>query len=353
MIRNPFRVLAIETSCDDTAVAIVSSCRHILSNVIIKQHNQHQPYGGIVPKLAAALHRKRLPMAIHRCLDEAGGLKIDEIDAVAATRGPGLGPCLSAGFEAGRCIAASAHLPFFPVHHMVGHAMTARLSNPEIRFPFLALLISGGHTLLLVVKGVHDYTILGSTLDDSVGEALDKATRMLGLEPVEGESPAASLEKAAASYDGHSVEPLPIPMKGTGTLDFSFAGLKTALKYRLEKESSSDTVNGLAYEFQRVATAHLEDRLQRALKLVGSSIEQVVVSGGVARNYYIRMRLSELVHKQGKELFFAPTELCSDNAVMIAWAAIEGISEGVKPLSHDDSTRIKPEWPLDRLKLDD
>lgn len=227
--------------------------------------------------------------------------------------------------------------------------MTARLGNPNVRFPFLCLLISGGHTLLLVVRGVGDYTILGSTLDDSIGEALDKATRMLQIPLLPCESPAASLEQAALRATGE-VDRLPLPCKGNPSLDFSFSGLKTALKYKLEKIDGQASVNNFAFEFQRAATAHLEDRLERALKVVGHDIRQVVISGGVARNQFIRKRLSALIDYYDKETHFAPAELCSDNAAMIGWAAIENINEGFSPIPPEAHLAVMPDWPLDQIK---
>lgn len=201
-----------------------------------------------------------------------------------------------------------------------------------------------------MVRGVRDYTILGSTLDDSIGEALDKATRMLQLPSLPGESPAASLEKAALGAKG-KVDPLPLPLKGDPTLDFSFSGLKTALKYKLEKIEGEVLVNEYAYEFQRAATSHLEDRLQRALKIIGPDINQVVISGGVAKNQYIRTRLSLLIKGFGKEVHFAPIDLCSDNAAMIGWAAIENIKAGYNPIPAETHLEVLPDWPLDQLKF--
>lgn len=347
-MRLPFKVLAIETSCDDTAVAIVSSCRRVLSSVIVKQHRQHEAYQGIVPRLAAQLHRQNLPSAIRRCITESG-LTLGDVGAVAATRGPGLAGCLSVGYEAGRCIAGAAGLPFYGVHHMEGHALTARLSDPSVKFPFLAFLISGGHTLLVLARGQGDYSILGRSLDDNVGEALDKAKRMLRIPSLGGESPAAALEFAATQSTGATPQWMPRAMAGDASLDFSFSGLKTALKYHLEK-STEMNVPDLAFEFQRAATAHLEDRLQTALIGYSEDFEQVVISGGVARNKYIRSRLAQVIEDAGKTAVFAPSEYCSDNAVMIGWAAIEAINAGRAPLNLSKQADIIPDWPLDTLK---
>lgn len=194
-----------------------------------------------------------------------------------------------------------------------------------------------------------DYTILGSTLDDSIGEALDKATRMLNLPLLPGESPAASLEKAALQAKRGEVGALPLPMKGDPSLDFSFSGLKTALRYKLEKISGAVPVNEFAFEFQRAATGHLEDRLERALNVV-QDIKQVVVSGGVAKNQYIRARLSSIIKSHGNECHFAPIELCSDNAAMIGWAAIENINAGFNSVPPETHLEVLPVWPLDQLK---
>lgn len=342
---RPLRVLAIETSCDDTAVAVVSSCRRVLASVILTQHQQHEPYGGIVPRLAAQMHRDRLAGAIAQCVTAAG-----PFDAVAATRGPGLGPCLAAGFEAGRCIAAATGRPFHGIHHMEAHALTARLADAALAFPFLGFLISGGHTLLVAVRGVGDYSVLGSTLDDSVGEALDKATRMLRIPQLPDQSPAAALEAIAAPMAlGFQ---LPQPLERAPGLDFSFSGLKSSLRHRLETETPVTDANraGLAHEFQRVATAHLCDRLSRALRLF-PELQRVVVSGGVARNRHIRAAIAQTAGQRGAEAVFAPMEYCSDNAVMVAWAAIENIRAGMPALDPSAPAAVLPDWPLDRLKL--
>lgn len=354
MLPRPFRVLAIETSCDDTAVAVVSSCRKIIAQTVIHQHSEHNAFGGIVPTIAGRLHRQNLPGAIKRVITEAGGLS--SINFIAATRGPGLSQALSTGFEAGRCIAATTGLPFYGIHHMEGHALTARLANPSITFPFLCFLISGGHTLLLMVRGPGDYTILGSTTDDSVGEALDKATRLLNIDLLNGESPAAALEKAAlnAIDQDKLVGYLPLPLKteSVPTLNFSFSGLKTALKYRIEGLAlTADDRNRWAFEFQRAAIAHLEDRLIKAMRLVGEEVKHVVISGGVARNASIREHLSCRIVEAGLEPCFAPFEYCSDNAVMIGWAAVENILAGKRPLDVDEKAEIITDWPLDSLKL--
>lgn len=356
----PFNVLAVESSCDDTAVAIVSSSRRVLAQVIVNQQASHEPFQGIVPRLAAQLHRLALPGAINQCIQEAelpGGLH--EIHAVAATRGPGLANCLSAGFLAGRSIASANQLPFYDVHHMEGHALTARLSNPSLEYPFLSLLISGGHTLLLMVHGVGNYTILGTTTDDSVGEALDKATRMLGIPWLPDQGPAAALEIVASLPNASKSKllelPIPLETEQRKSLNFSFSGLKTALKYKIKELGGSAQIDevkraGLAFQFQHSAAKHLEDRLTRAIQMA-NQISAVVISGGVAKNRYIQNRLSSLISNQGLTPVFAPFQYCSDNAVMIGWAAIENVIAGRSPLNPSEHAEVKPDWPLDELKF--
>lgn len=227
--------------------------------------------------------------------------------------------------------------------------MMARFSDESIKFPFLCLLISGGHTMIVLVRNVGDYTILGTTLDDSIGEALDKATVMLDIPLLADDSPAAALERTAELCNRTTDLKLPCPLAGSKAIDFSFSGLKTALKYSIKNRTLSfEEKSSLAFEFQRAATAHLEDRLKLALHLCDGDIKDVVISGGVARNQFVRQRLTGLIEGTGKKAKFAPFEYCSDNAVMIGWAAIENILTGK---SASTSTDVLPVWPLDSLKL--
>lgn len=289
------KVLGIETSCDDTSAAIVSSNREILSQVVHGQKDLHEPMGGIVPTLASLGHSQHLPGVITRTLEEAN-LSINEIDAIAVTRGPGLPPCLPVGLNAAKALAAVTKKPLIGVHHMEAHALTARLTNP-VEFPFMTLLISGGHTLLLTANGLGDYTELGTSLDNAVGEAIDKTARLLGLEWAQQGGPGAALERAAAQGDPErfaSRLPMPMLQRNKSVIKFSFSGLKTMVARLVETEklSTPQDINDVAAAFQMVCIRHIEQKLRLALdqEVPNKPLTALVVSGGVASNKFFRSR---------------------------------------------------------------
>ncbi|KAL1915709.1 uncharacterized protein VTP21DRAFT_6468 [Calcarisporiella thermophila] len=361
-----FRVLGIETSCDDTSAAVVTSDRRILSEAIHTQHSLHKKMGGVVPNIALRSHAANLPRIVREALDNAS-LEIEDIDVIAVTRGPGIAPCLSVGMNAAKTLAAVTRKPLIGVHHMEAHALTARLttadptqSSPLPEFPFLTLLISGGHTLILVAHSVNNYTQLGTTLDDSIGEAFDKTARTLGLPWPEGRGGGlgVALEQAASKGDPVRFgQALPIPMEdavhGKG-MNFSFSGLKTAVKYMIERQqlnlSDDQVVCDLAAGFQSKAVMHLERKLAKALKWCESNnvhLTSLVVSGGVASNQHVRSRLSQLAGSHQLSLICPPPHLCTDNGVMIAWAGVERYRAG---LIDDISIDFIPKWPIENLK---
>ncbi|MBE7212129.1 MAG: tRNA (adenosine(37)-N6)-threonylcarbamoyltransferase complex transferase subunit TsaD [Gluconacetobacter diazotrophicus] len=341
-------VFAVESSCDETACAVLAPDGRILSERVLSQA-EHVPFGGVVPEIAARAHLAHLPFLAADTLREAG-LPVDGtgLAAVAATCGPGLigGLVVGSGFAKGLALARA--LPFVPVNHLEAHALTARLPGlvPDgAPFPFLLLLLSGGHCQCLAVDGVGAYRRLGGTIDDAVGEAFDKVAKMLDL-PWPG-GPA--LERLAADGDPAAV-PLPRPLLGRPGCDFSFSGLKTAVARHLAARSAPPppaAAANLAASFQSAVTDVLADRAAHALDLLpGATL--LVAAGGVAANATIRSRLSAVAASRGLRFVAPPLRLCTDNAVMVAWAAIERLRAGLS-VPGDDALDAppRPRWPLD------
>jgi N6-L-threonylcarbamoyladenine synthase len=339
-------MLGIETSCDETAAAVVDSDRHILSNVVHSQIAAHTPYGGVVPEIAARAHLEYLDAVIGRALTDAG-VGLADIDGIAATGGPGLIGGVIVGVMTAKAIAASAGKQFVAVNHLEAHALTARLTAPAdapLQFPYLLLLVSGGHCQLLDVEGVGRYRRLGTTIDDAAGEAFDKAAAMLGL----GFPGGPALERAAASGEPSGFA-LPRPMLGRPNADFSFSGLKTALRQAIAERPPDDTVKAdLAASFQAAIADVLVDRTRRAIDMFEERHgpgRPLVVAGGVAANKAIRAALAGLAKRRGMELAVPPVALCTDNAAMVAWAGIERL--GIGPADTLDFAP-RPRWPLDQ-----
>jgi N6-L-threonylcarbamoyladenine synthase len=340
-------VLGIETSCDETAAAVVASGSdgpgRILSNVILSQAADHAAFGGVVPEIAARAHVEALDGVVRAALDEAG-VDFEGVDAIAATAGPGLIGGVLVGLATAKAIALAAQKPLIAVNHLEGHALTARLTD-GLAFPYLVLLVSGGHTQLLKVAGVGDYRRYGTTIDDALGEAFDKAARLLGL----GYPGGPEIERVARVGDPERFH-LPRPMVGRPGADFSFSGLKTALRLEAEGMAPLDaqTIADLAAGFQAAATESLVDRVKGAVQRFRAeepavASPAVVVAGGVAANEAIRAALSAAAKDGGFRLVTPPAALCSDNAAMIAWAGAERLAMGLAD-SFDVSAR--PRWPL-------
>jgi tRNA N6-adenosine threonylcarbamoyltransferase len=340
-------VLGIETSCDETAAAFVrrgpGGGGEILSSVVRSQLDLHAAYGGVVPEIAARAHVELLDAAIRQALAEAG-LDFGAVDAVAAAAGPGLSGGLIVGVTTGKAIALGLGRSFIAANHLEAHALTAGLTD-GLDFPYLLLLVSGGHTQLLIVKGVGDYERLGTTLDDALGEAFDKAAKLLGL-PYPG---GPEVEREAAK--GRARIPLPRPMAGREEPHFSLAGLKTALRHEalarapLEAQDIAD----LCASFQEAVADIVRDRTSRALDLyqerLGAKAQRaLVVAGGVAANQRLKAALETLAAARGFRLVVPPPELCSDNAVMIAWAGAMRLAHG---LADDLAAPVRARWPLD------
>jgi N6-L-threonylcarbamoyladenine synthase len=342
MLRPPV-VLGIETSCDETAVALVDRGRRILAETLFSQEDRHAPFGGVVPEIAARAHVEILDRLIARVMAEAG-VAFPQLAAVAATAGPGLIGGLIVGLMTARAIASVHHLPLLAINHLEAHALTARLTD-DIDFPYLLLLVSGGHCQLLVVEAVGRYRRLGTTLDDALGEAFDKAAKMLGL----GFPGGPAVEHAARA--GAPRLPLPRPMLGQPGCHFSFSGLKTALRQTIERLGPSSLeppqLNDLCASFQAAAGDILVDRTARAvarLRTDHPGADTLVVAGGVAANGYLRGRLAELASRLALRLVLPPARLCTDNGVMVAWAGLERLALG---LTDDLATTARARWPLD------
>ncbi|MDX3927579.1 MAG: tRNA (adenosine(37)-N6)-threonylcarbamoyltransferase complex transferase subunit TsaD [Shinella sp.] len=342
-------ILGIETSCDETAAAIVArddaGKGTILGEVVLSQLEEHSLYGGVVPEIAARAHVEALDSLISEALLRAG-LRLADVDAIAATSGPGLIGGLIVGLMTGKAIARATGKPLYAVNHLEGHALTARLTD-GIAFPYLMLLVSGGHTQLVLVRGVDDYERWGTTIDDALGEAFDKTAKLLGL-PYPG-GPA--VERAAMSGNPDRFV-FPRPLVGEARLDFSFSGLKTAVRQAaqsLEPITEQDVAD-ICASFQRAVSRTLKDRIGRGLERFKREFPQIaepvlVVAGGVAANRVLRETLLELCAGNGFRFIAPPHALCTDNAAMIAWAGLERMASGFG--GDDLSVAPRSRWPLD------
>jgi len=328
-------ILGIESSCDETAAALVASDRRVLSHRLAGQEAAHRPYGGVVPEIAARAHVEILAPLAEAALAEAS-VSLADVDAIAATAGPGLIGGVMVGLMTGKALAHAAGKPLIAVNHLEGHALSPRLADPALAFPYLLLLVSGGHCQLLLVAGVGRYRRLATTIDDAAGEAFDKTAKVLGL----GFPGGPSVEKAAR--DGNPVAvPLPRPLKGSAEPHFSFAGLKSAVVRA--HASGEHSIADIAASFQQAVVDCLIDRTRRALDRVPEATA-LVVAGGVASNATIRAALEALADAAGLPFIAPPLWLCTDNAAMIAWAGAERFARGfTDPLD----TPARPRWPLD------
>ena len=337
------RVMGIETSCDETAVAIVEAptgegpVGAILADVIYSQLIEHRRFGGVVPEIAARAHLERIDGLVEEALETAG-LGLGELDAIAATGGPGLIGGVMVGVMTAKALAFAHDKPFLAINHLEGHALSVRLTE-DVAFPYLLLLVSGGHCQLLSVRGPGDFTRLGTTIDDAVGECFDKTAKLLGL----GFPGGPAVERAAKGGDPQRFA-LPRPMWRKPGCDFSFSGLKTAVRQTVEKLDAADgrAIADLCASFQRTVGDVLVDRCGNALAM--SPLPILVVAGGVAANLYLRGRLEALAAQHGARLVAPPIKLCTDNGAMIAWAGIEHLR-----LGRTDALDFKPRprWPLD------
>ncbi len=323
---KPRLILGIESSCDDTGVAIVTEDKKILSNIVISQLKEHAPYNGVVPEIAARSHMLNLKSAVAEALKVAE-VEIDDIDAIAATTGPGLIGGVIVGTMFAKAMASVTKKPFIAVNHLEGHALTARLTS-DLEFPYLLLLASGGHCQFIAARSVGNYKILGQTLDDAVGEAFDKVAKLLGLG-----YPGGPIVEQYAKLGDAKAYALPFSMVTREGCDMSFSGLKTAVRLLVEKQDdlSEQVIYDICASFQYTVTEILAKRTINAIAMfqnlcLGSSF---VLSGGVASNMYLRKRLEEVVNNYDMNLVAPPINLCTDNAAMIAWAGAEKLKLGL------------------------
>ncbi|HDR2459073.1 TPA: tRNA (adenosine(37)-N6)-threonylcarbamoyltransferase complex transferase subunit TsaD [Enterobacter ludwigii] len=332
------RVLGIETSCDETGIAIYDE-KGLLANQLYSQVKLHADYGGVVPELASRDHvRKTVPL-IQAALKEAG-LSSTDIDAVAYTAGPGLVGALLVGATVGRSLAFAWDVPAIPVHHMEGHLLAPMLEDNPPAFPFVALLVSGGHTQLISVTGIGKYELLGESIDDAAGEAFDKTAKLLGLDYPGG--PMLS-KMASQGTEGRFV--FPRPMTDRPGLDFSFSGLKTfAANTIRNNDDSEQTRADIARAFEDAVVDTLMIKCKRALEKTG--FKRLVMAGGVSANRTLRAKLAQMMQKRGGEVFYARPEFCTDNGAMIAYAGMVRLNAGA---TADLSVSVRPRWPLAEL----
>ncbi len=344
----PMIVLGIETTCDETAAAVVERTNQgrgrILSNIVLSQGSEHAAFGGVVPEIAARAHVEALDVIIGNAMAQAG-CSYDHIDGVAAAAGPGLIGGVIVGLTTAKAIALVRNKPLIAVNHLEAHALTARLTDAT-PFPYCLFLASGGHTQVVAVRAVGDYVRLGTTMDDAIGEAFDKTAKLLGL----GYPGGPQVEKEAARGNPTRFT-LPRPMQGRKDADFSLSGLKTALRLEAEKIAplTDQDVSDLCASFQQAVVDVVLDRLRAGLRLFRASYgapSALVAAGGVAANQTIRKVLQQLALEIGTTLVAPPLELCTDNGAMIAWAGAERLA-----LGHTDALDIAPRarWPLDEI----
>jgi N6-L-threonylcarbamoyladenine synthase len=338
--------LGIETSCDETAAAVIrendKGTADILSNIVSSQIEEHKKFGGVVPELAARAHLENIEYIIDTALKESK-ISIDKLDGVAATAGPGLIVCLTVGLNIGKSIAAFSNKPFIGVNHLEGHALSPGLEK-KIEFPYLLLLISGGHTQFLIVKDINEYEQLGTTIDDALGEAFDKTAKMLDL----GYPGGPNVEKFSKLGDKNFFK-LPEPIINKAGCNLSFAGLKTAVLRESKKINGEDKLKyNLAASFQNTINKILYKKTKVAVKMFREKTKkenfQFIVAGGVAANKTIRENLSTLSNEMSFKTIYPDLKFCGDNAAMIAWA---GIQRFKKNMIDDVNIAAKSRWPLD------
>jgi N6-L-threonylcarbamoyladenine synthase len=340
-------ILGFESSCDETGVALVCSERGLLAHTLHSQVAMHAAYGGVVPELASRDHVRRVVPLTRQVLERAD-LTLPEVDAVAYTAGPGLAGALLVGASVAQAMAWSLAVPAIPIHHLEGHLLSPRLATPCPEFPFVALLVSGGHTQLLRVDEVGRYSLLGETLDDAAGEAFDKTAKLLGL----GYPGGPALAKLAEQGDATRIA-LPRPMLHSHTLDFSFSGLKTAVLTRLREaerkgENDAQMRADLAAATELAITEVLVAKAVTALEQTG--LNRLVVAGGVGANRLLRQSLTRRLGKRQIDVFFPPLDLCTDNGAMIAFAAAQRVQRGLVDLSgHLHGFDVRPRWDLAAL----
>lgn len=334
------RILGIETSCDETGIAIYDDEKGLLSHQLYSQVKLHADYGGVVPELASRDHVKKTIPLIKQALKQAD-LTPQDIDGVAYTAGPGLVGALLVGTTIGRSLAYAWNVPAVPVHHMEGHLLAPMLEDNPPPFPFVALLVSGGHSMIVEVKGIGEYQILGESIDDAAGEAFDKTAKLMGLD-----YPGGPLLSKLADKGTPGRFKFPRPMTDRPGLDMSFSGLKTfAANTIADNDDSEQTRADIAYAFQEAVCETLAIKCKRALQQTG--MKRIVIAGGVSANKFLRQQLEQLAQKIGGEVYYPRTEFCTDNGAMIAYAGMQRLKNGEAASMAVEAT---PRWPIDQLK---
>jgi N6-L-threonylcarbamoyladenine synthase len=348
MAAGELLILGIETSCDETAAAVVRrdgrGRGELLANIVLSQVKEHAPFGGVVPEIAARSHTAHLDGLVGRVMNEAR-LNFADLDGIAATAGPGLLGGLLVGLTMAKGISLSRSLPFVAVNHLEAHALTPRLLG-SCEFPYLLLLISGGHTQFQLVRGVGDYVRIGSTIDDALGEAFDKVAKLLGLD-----YPGGPQVEIRAQHGNASRFSLPRPLRGRADCNFSFSGLKTAVRETVHKLGvlNAQDVADVCASFEQAVAETMEDRLRRAFEIFRDQCPNTlnpvfVVAGGVAANRRLRAMFEKIAQENGFHLNVPPIHLCTDNAAMVAWAGAERLALG---MTDDLDFKARPRWPLD------
>ena len=333
---EPHIVLGIESSCDETAVALVTTDRRVLAERIASQEAEHAPYGGVVPEIAARAHAERLAPMLEGVMADAG-LTLADVDAIAATAGPGLIGGVMVGLVSGKALAMAADKPLIAVNHLEGHALSPRLADADLAFPYLLLLVSGGHCQILAVEGVGRYRRLATTIDDALGEAFDKTAKILGL----GYPGGPAVEKLAREGDAKAV-PLPRPLKGSKEPHFSFAGLKSAVLRA--HESGEHKAEDIAASFQQAVVETLTIKCRRALKQTG--LNSLVIAGGVSANKALRESLEAMLGELKGQVFYARPAFCTDNGAMIAYAGCQRLKAGQR---EGLGIAVQAPWPMKQL----
>lgn len=342
-------ILGIESSCDETGIALYHSERGLLAHALHTQVAMHNEYGGVVPELASRDHIRRV-LPLIRAVKKEAGCTLQDVDAIAYTQGPGLSGALLVGASIACSLAYALNVPAIGIHHLEGHLLSPLLSDPAPEFPFIALLVSGGHTQLMRVDGVGRYTLLGETLDDAAGEAFDKSAKLLGLG-----YPGGAILSALAQRGTPGRFKLPRPMLHSGNLDFSFSGLKTAVltlvrQHELDSQTLDEQTRAdVAHATQEAIVDVLASKALAALKQTG--LMQLVVAGGVGANQQLRAHLNQAAHKRGFCVFYPDLEFCTDNGAMIAFAGALRLQqqEGM----HDYRFNVKPRWDLQQINYAD
>ncbi|OEE79838.1 tRNA (adenosine(37)-N6)-threonylcarbamoyltransferase complex transferase subunit TsaD [Vibrio genomosp. F6] len=334
------RIIGIETSCDETGIAIYDDEKGLLSHQLYSQVKLHADYGGVVPELASRDHVKKTIPLIKAALAEANLTK-DDIDGVAYTAGPGLVGALLVGATIGRSMAYAWDVPAIPVHHMEGHLLAPMLEDTPPQFPFVALLVSGGHTMIVEVKGIGEYKILGESIDDAAGEAFDKTAKLMGLD-----YPGGPLLSRLAEKGTPGRFKFPRPMTDRPGLDMSFSGLKTFAANTIRANDDDDQTRAdIAYAFQEAVCATLAIKCKRAL--IETGMKRIVIAGGVSANKQLRAELEALAKKMGGAVYYPRTEFCTDNGAMIAYAGMQRLKNGEVA---DLAVQATPRWPIDQLE---